>query len=71
MPFPTNSLIKNGECRGVRPLCREPEGVPQNNFFPFLTRKGAREHALSIVERDGRKEFFRAPLREFRDRAAG
>ena len=41
-------LMKNGECRGAKPLCRESEGVPQMPISsPFLDRKGVR----GMVER--------------------
>ena len=29
-----NRLMKNGVCRGAKPLCRESEGVPQIQFLP-------------------------------------
>ena len=35
--------MKNGVCRGAKPLCRESEGVPQIPISsPFLARKGVR-----------------------------
>ena len=59
-----NRLVKNGECRGAKPLCRELRVSLLYNFFPFLTPKGAKEPALSIVEGDGRKSFS-APRKVF------
>ena len=41
-------LVKNGECRGAKPLCRESEGAPQIQILsPLPGRKGVR----GMVER--------------------
>ena len=50
-----------GSAEGLRPLAGSLSLSLRYNFFPFLTRKGAREPALSIVEWDGRKSFFSSP----------
>ena len=50
----SSRLMKNGECRGAEPLCREPEGVPQIQIS-----------SLSSLERAPEgwsKEFFSALL---------
>ena len=45
--------MKNGECRGAKPLCREPEGVPQMYSYilsPFLIGRGLEGWSLKKIE---------------------
>ena len=54
--------MKNGECRGAKPLCREPEGVPQIQIS-----------SLSSLERAPEgwsKEFFSALIGELKSSQA-
>ena len=54
-----------GKCRGARPLAGSLRVSLRTKFFLFLTRNGAREPALGIVEWDGRKSFS-APYPELK-----
>ena len=57
VPHSPNRLMKNGECRGAKPLCRESEGVPQIQISSLSSLERAPE--------EWSKEFFSALLRDW------